>query len=84
MFTIHYQISSQPETCAPNRPPKPVHLKPETSTPVKKAPMPLPQQETPCVCRCNDKPRQSYHLNNYDTPKTMCTNTKVRQNKLYT
>ncbi|XP_025422670.1 uncharacterized protein LOC112692272 [Sipha flava] len=72
---------SQPETCAPNRPPKPVHLKPETSTPVKKAPMPLPQQETPCVCRCNDKPRQSYHLNNYDTPKTMCTNTK--SNKMY-
>ncbi|CAH1738575.1 unnamed protein product [Aphis gossypii] len=71
----------QSEACAPNRPPKPIHLKPETSTPVKKAPMPLPQQDT-CVCRCttSDKPRQSY-LNNYDTPKIMCTNTK--QNKPY-
>ncbi|XP_060850544.1 uncharacterized protein LOC132929305 isoform X1 [Rhopalosiphum padi] len=73
----------QSEACAPNRPPKPVHLKPETSTPVKKAPMPLPQQDTMCVCRCttSDKPRQSY-LNNYDTPKIMCTNTKP--NKPYT
>ncbi|KAL5244544.1 hypothetical protein ACI65C_011954 [Semiaphis heraclei] len=72
----------QSDTCAPNRPPKPIHLKPETSTPVKKAPMPLPQQDTMCVCRCatSDKSRQSY-LSNYDTPKIMCTNTK--QNKPY-
>lgn len=50
-----------------------MHLKPETSTPVKKAPMPLPQQETMSVCRCKtlDKSKQ-FHLNNYDTPKTIC------------
>lgn len=41
--------------------------------------MPLPQQEITCVCRCpvSDKLRQPY-LNNYDTPKTVCQNAKVR------
>lgn len=81
-------IFSQPEMCnVPNRPPKPVHLKPETSTPVKKAPMPLPQLETTCNCRCvtaaSDNPKQSY-LNNYDAPKTVYTNTRVSYNLLIT
>ncbi|VVC39352.1 Hypothetical protein CINCED_3A006730 [Cinara cedri] len=74
---------SQSEACTPIRPPKPMHLKPETSTPVKKAPMPLPQQEITCTCRCAilDKPRQSY-INNYDTPKTICP-PSTKQNKPY-
>ncbi|XP_050424964.1 uncharacterized protein LOC126836042 isoform X2 [Adelges cooleyi] len=76
---------SQPETCTaatmPTRPPKPVHMKPETSTPIKKAPMPLPlQPETStCTCRCSsavDRPKlqpQQHYLNNYDTPKTVAS-----------
>lgn len=88
VFTIRRffsnSFSSLPDgyTNAPNRPPKPVHLKPETSTPAKKAPMPLPQQQkTACVCRCSEASdktgsRQSY-LDNYDTPKAVCANTKV-------
>lgn len=75
---IFDDFRSHSETCnAPNRPPKPEHLKPETSTPVKKAPMPLPQQQTTCTCRCaSDKQRQSF-INNYDTPKPVGANLKV-------
>ncbi|XP_050525294.1 uncharacterized protein LOC126896501 isoform X2 [Daktulosphaira vitifoliae] len=82
--TVNEKINKcQPETCTsitPSRPPKPIHMKQETNTAVKKAPMPLPSQpeNSTCTCRCSSATNKSqlqqpkqYYLNNYDTPKSV-------------